>query len=63
VLVVGVTAALVVLDRIAFLHPYLPRIAGGLTILGFVLLVHLMKRTALGSWLTTWKTLFDASQP
>ena len=61
--ILGATAALVGFARIPVLLPYLPRLAGGLAILGFAGVALLMKRTALGSWLTAWKTLFDASRP
>jgi hypothetical protein len=59
VIILGTTAAIAALYRVPGLHPHLPRIVGGLVILEFALLVLLMKRTALGSWLTSWKTLFD----
>jgi hypothetical protein len=63
VLILGATAAVVGIARIAVLLPYLPRIAGGLAILGFALIVLLKRRTSLGHWLTAWRTLFDTPPP
>jgi hypothetical protein len=59
VIILGTVAAIAALDRVPALHPHLPRMVGGLVLLEFAFLVFLMRRTALGSWLTSWKTLFD----
>jgi hypothetical protein len=59
-LILGVTAMLVAVAQFPMLRPYLPRIAGGLAILGFALIMILKRRTALGTWLTSWRTLFEA---
>jgi len=58
-IILGTTAAVIPLARSDLLRSHLPTIVGSLVLLEFAFLVFLMKRTALGSWLTAWKTLFD----
>lgn len=62
-IVVGVTAVIVGVAQVPLLLSHLPRIAGSLTIFAFAGVVLLKRRTALGSWLTAWKTLFEADSP
>ncbi len=62
-IIIGATTVLVGIGMLPALRPYLMRIAGVLAVLGFALVVHLVRRTALGDWLTSWKTLFDVRQP
>lgn len=58
-IILGTTGALIPLARSDLLRSHLPTVVGSLVLLEFAFLVFLMKRTALGSWLTAWKTLFD----
>ncbi len=59
VIVAGTTGTLIPLWQVASLRPHLPMIVAGLVLLEFAGLALLMRRTALGGWLTAWKTLFD----
>jgi ABC-type sulfate transport system substrate-binding protein len=58
-IILGTTAVVTAIAQVDILRPHLPQIVGGLVLLEFATLVLLMKRTALGSWLTAWETLFD----
>jgi hypothetical protein len=62
-LIFTVTGVLVGVVSLGWARPHLPQIAGGLAALGFALIVLLKRRTGLGHWLTSWRTLFDRLLP
>lgn len=59
-LILGCTTAVVAIASVTRLRPELPTIGGGLAVLGFAGISVLQRRTRLGPWLTSWRTLFDA---
>ena len=58
-IILATTGAVIPLARSELLRSHLPTVVGSLVLLEFAFLVFLMRRTALGNWLTAWKTLFD----
>lgn len=63
-MIVGVTAALVAVERVPFLeaHLNLREVAVGLCIFTFAGIVQLQRRTRLGAWLRGWETVVEVDR-
>jgi hypothetical protein len=63
ILILAATTVVVVAYTLGVRAPYLAQIAAGSALLGFAAIAVLKRRTRLGRWLTSWRTLFDARNP
>lgn len=62
VIVLGTTAALIPIWQVEWLRSRLPEIVAGLVLLEVAGLALLQRHTALGGWLTAWRTLYEAPE-